>query len=123
METKKYSIFIERFFNRRKFSDIASQLNVSLSVCKSRYYEAVRDIETVVQVLDNRFHASKCIQRRESNRYKFNRDEKAFLMCYIFDFTAKEVAEILNCKEVTLQKHVQRMERKFRAGFDAVTAE
>jgi DNA-directed RNA polymerase specialized sigma24 family protein len=118
IQLKKYAIFIERFFNHRDIADIADQMNIPKHAVRQNYHDAVRDLETIIQVLDNRGHASKHVLRKDSNVRKFTWKEKAFLLCYVFHFTHQEVAEILGFTRVHILRNVKTMEKKFRAAFD-----
>jgi hypothetical protein len=120
IELNKVFVFVERFFNRREFADIADQLNLTEHCVRDHWDRAVRDIEVLIQVLDTRGHATKQMRKKTARWNKFTRDEKAFLLMDIFGFNTMETAEILGFNPNLIHRIARRLEIKYRAAFDAV---
>lgn len=115
-------VFFERFFNQTPFSELADRLGIPVEVVRRRWRAALEKVETLSAVLDRKNGAERNLDRnKNSYRKQFTDEEKAFLMVTVFDFTSKEVAEILGKRTAGgWSKRLRKMKDKYRAAFDSV---
>lgn len=104
----KTSVFIERFFNKTPVHELAERFGVNGATINSIYSKTVNRLSKVIEALDAR-KAGVFVSRLE----RFTKEQKFFMLVFVFGFSNKDVAEMFNYHENTIEYKVARMARKY----------
>ena len=106
-------VFIDRFFNRMPFKDIAEKYHVQENTTVKQFHFAVKALEKIVSILDARREGMRAMKPQ-----RFTDEQKMFLLIHVFCFTQMEVAEIFGLDHRKVSQIVKRMADKFSKNFN-----
>jgi DNA-directed RNA polymerase specialized sigma24 family protein len=110
LETNRASIFVEIFFNKRSFQDLADQLGVEFNTVWSYFQRACERIEQIVKLLDSKQQAVKYSRQM----LKFDDDEKVWLLKSVFGFKSEEVSDILGMSRIAVKHRIIKKNKEYR---------
>jgi hypothetical protein len=117
---KMTGIFIQRFFFRKKFKDIAEIYEISQSNARQIYSNALKIILENLKLLDKdgrkdiaTNHYKKVFR---NNAKKIPKNKKWWVMCNYFGLTPSEVAEIEGTTNRNVSSAICRFDQRVRAG-------
>jgi hypothetical protein len=117
---KMTGIFIQRFFFRKKFKEIASMYEISTSNARQLYSQAQKTILKNLENLDQDGrktvagnHYKKMFQ---NNAKKIPKNKKYWIMCNYFGLTPSEVAEMEGTTNRNVSSAICKFDQRVRAG-------
>ena len=109
---RQTSVFIEHFFNKISYRELADRMESNEDTIESMYYRALERIDAIIKVIDSRDEGIKKVRKG-----KFTDAQKFFLLVCVFGFNRAEVARIFNRDKNTVCDRVKEMEKKYAALF------
>lgn len=110
LETNMSTVFVEIFFNKRSFQDLADQLGVEFSTIHSYFMRSCERIEQIVKLLDSKQQAVKYSRQM----LKFDDNEKIWLLKSVFGFSNDEVADILGMSRTAVKRRGMKKNKEYR---------
>ncbi|OPY83443.1 MAG: Sigma-70, region 4 [Syntrophus sp. PtaU1.Bin005] len=105
---RKTKVFIEHFFNRTPYRDLARIFGVKENTVVTMYKQASEQIQTLVKAMDARAEGIKAVQTD-----RFNDDEKMFLLVYVFGFNQTEVGRMFGKDNRVVSARLKPMADKY----------
>lgn len=109
---RKTAVFIERFFNRTPYKDLADVFGVPENTVITMYKQALEHVERIIEALDARREGLKATKGD-----KFTDDQKYFLLASVFGFNGSEIARMFNKDRTSINMKIKRMADKYAAIF------
>jgi hypothetical protein len=109
---KKTAIFVERFFNKTSYRELAERYHVKENTIVTIYRQAIEQLAKMIEAIDARREGLKAVQTRN-----FTEDQKLFLLVEIFGFNRVEVARMFKRDHKAICGKLKRMSDKYKAAF------
>ncbi len=105
---RKTAVFIEKFFNKTPVHELAERFGVDDGTISSAYTAAISQMFKVVEALDAQKAGVKVSQLD-----RFTKEQKYFLLVFVFGFSINDVAEMFNYDRNKISYKVNRMAKKY----------
>ncbi len=109
---RKTAVFIERFFNKTPYKDLAETFGVPENTVITMYKQALEQVQRIIEALDSRREGLKATKGD-----KFTEDQKYFLLASVFGFNGREIAQMFNKDRTSINMKIKRMADKYGALF------
>ena len=108
----KTAVFVERFFHKTPYRDLAEQFGVEENTIVCMYAQAVEQIGRIIEALDARREGLKAVKASP-----FTEEQKYFLLVCVFGFSRAEVARMFRCGRDHVWQRVKHLEDRYAALF------
>ncbi len=108
----KTAVFVERFFHKTPYRDLAEQFGVEENTIVCMYGQAVEQIGRIIEALDARREGLKAVKASA-----FTEEQKYFLLVCVFGFSRAEVARMFKRGHDHVWRRVKTLEDRYAALF------
>jgi hypothetical protein len=109
---RKTVVFVERFFHKTSYRDLAERYHVRENTIVTIYRQAIEQLAKMIEQLDSRREGIKAVQTKN-----FTDDQKAFLLVEVFGFNRVEVARMFKRDHKALCSRLKRMTDQYKRAF------
>ncbi len=118
-----FCVFVDRFFNKMSFADMAIKYNTKESNIIGYYMQAKTDIYNFLDAWNNEKRLLGFKKQAKSSLKKMEsipKRVKAFLLHYCFDFTYDEIGEMIDSKRISVGDYVRLVKKDVKAGVNII---
>lgn len=121
-KTKRTGIFVDRFFARWSWGDIATRYDTTTKDARRVYYEAKARLFKIIQRMDRSTRLGN-IAQIEKTSGRLDQKTRAFVLCKCLDLTPAEVGELLGVNDKKASKWIRSCADQIRKGKDPIRFE